>query len=132
MKTLVTRLVVTMIVATFVFVPARVGAQEKTASKPRVDFRFNADQPTSLPAPRLAAARPTAARALAVPRRKMSAGKRIAIGAAIGLGLGITYFAARGCAGAEGSNQQAYNNQCVWPFWGIVAGGGLLGYAAGR
>ena len=90
MKTLVTRLFVTTIVATCVLAPAQVSGQEPMTSRPRVDFRFNAGQPASLPSPLLTAARPTAARTPAVPRRKMSAGQKIFMFAAIGLGIGIT------------------------------------------
>ena len=93
MQTLVTRLVVTTIVATCVFAPTRVQAQEQVASKPRVDFRFNAAQPTPLPSPLLTAARPTAVRTPAVPPRKMSVGQKIFMFAAIGLGIGITFAA---------------------------------------
>ena len=85
MKTVVTRLVVTTIVAICVFAPTPAQAQEparaqeQIASRPRVDFRFNAGQPTALPAPLLTAARPTAVLAPTVPRRKMSTGLKAAI-----------------------------------------------------
>ena len=79
MRTVVTRLVVTTIVAICVFAPTPARAQEQVASKPRVDFRFNAGQPTALPAPLLTAARPTAVLAPTVPRRKMSTGMKAAI-----------------------------------------------------
>jgi len=135
MNTLVTRLVVTMIVATFVFVPARVGAQEKTASKPRVDFRFNSDQPTSLRAPLLTAARATAVRAQKVPHRKMSTVARIAIGAAIGFSAGMMCGRGTGCGvpdSALAAHEQNDFDLCTWSFVGMIAGGGVIGYFAGR
>ena len=134
MNTLVTRLVVTMIVATCVFAPAPVRGQEQVTQKPRVDFRFNADQPTSLRAPLLTAARPTAVRAQKVPHRKMSTGARIAIGAAIGLGAGIMYLGTSACTDFYpfGRPEQNDFTQCTLPFVGMIAGGGVIGYFAGR
>ena len=136
MNTLVTRLVVTMIVVTCVFAPAPVRGQEQVTQKPRVDFRFNADQPTSLRAPLLTAARPAAVRAQKVPHRKMSTGARIAIGAAIGLAAGFTYLWASGCTDLSVSLSGEFDNsdfnQCTWPFVGMIAGGGVIGYFAGR
>lgn len=124
MKTLVTRLVVTTIVATCVFAPTRAQAQEQVASKPRVDFRLTADLSTSLHAPLLTAARPTALRAPAVPRRrKMSTGARIAIG--VGIGFGAAWA-------LVGTNNCGNEAQCGAVSWGMIAGGGVIGYFAGR
>jgi len=137
MKTLVTRLVMTTIVATCVFASTQVRAQEQVTQKPRVDFRFNADQPTSLHAPLLTAARPTAVRAQKVPHRKMSTGARMAIGAAIGLGAGFIYLGASGCAVPDialpgETHEQNDYNQCNWGFFGMIGGGAAIGYVSGR
>ena len=136
MRTVVTRLVVTTLVAICVFAPTPARAQEQVASKPRIDFRFKAGQPTSFPSPLLTAARPAAVNTPAVPRRKMPTGVRIAIGAAIGLAAGFAYLGASRCGdlyvSLSGEVDNSDYNQCTWSFVGIIAGGGVIGYFAGR